>query len=51
MNREEEFEKWFDEYFLSTQGFDSPFSYKDVREAFFRGYKIGKVFDYFERKK
>ena len=34
-----EFEKWFDEYFCNQQGEDSPYMYRDVREAFREGWK------------
>lgn len=42
MNLRNEFEKWFDEYFLDTQGEDSPYSYFDIKEAFRAGWKIAK---------
>lgn len=42
MNRDEEFEKWYDEYFGNTQGEDSPYTYNDVKIAFFKGFKVAK---------
>jgi hypothetical protein len=38
MNRDEEFEKWFEEYFCNTQTDDSPYTYNDVKIAFYKGY-------------
>ena len=32
-----EFEKWYDKYFCSVQGEDSPYHYEDVLEAFKAG--------------
>ncbi len=42
MNRDEEFEKWYDEYFGNAQGEDSPYTYNDVKIAFFKGFKTAK---------
>lgn len=42
MKKIEEFNKWFEEYFYNTQTEDSPFSYKDIKLAFFNGYIKGK---------
>jgi hypothetical protein len=42
MSRDEEFEKWYEDYFCNQQGEDSPYSYNDVKIAFFKGYSIGK---------
>ena len=42
MNRDDEFEKWYDEYFGNAQGEDSPYSYNDVKIAFFSGWKCFK---------
>ena len=33
------FDNWFDEYFVDTQGEDSPYRYEDVKEAFEAGAK------------
>lgn len=41
MSRDDEFQKWFDEYFGNAQGEDSPYSYNDVKMAFYRGFKKG----------
>ncbi len=42
MNRDDAFEEWYDEYFVDTQGEDSPYSYDDVKIAFFSGWKWHK---------
>lgn len=42
MSRDDEFQKWYDEYFNCTQGEDSSYSYTDVKMAFYRGFKKGK---------
>lgn len=42
MNRDDEFEKWYDEYFDNAQGEDSPYSYNDVKIAFYKGFQIAK---------
>ncbi|MDD5059414.1 MAG: hypothetical protein PHQ60_16275 [Sideroxydans sp.] len=42
MNRDEAFELWYDEYFCDTQGEDSPYSYNDVKIAFYSGWKKHK---------
>jgi hypothetical protein len=41
-NRYYEFEKWYEEYFGTAQGEDSPYSYNDVKIAFLTGWKICK---------
>ena len=33
-----EFEKWFDDYFCDQQGEDSPYAYRDIRQAFKEGW-------------
>ena len=42
MNRDTEFEKWYEEYFCNTQGEDSPYSYNDVKIAYYSGWKKHK---------
>lgn len=42
MNRDDEFEKWYEEYFCDVQGEDSPYTYNDVKIAFYKGFSIGK---------
>ncbi len=42
MSRDEKFEEWYDEYFCDTQGEDSPYSYMDVKIAFYSGWKAYK---------
>ena len=38
-NRDDEFEKWYGDYFCDQQGEDSPYSYNDVKIAFYTGWK------------
>ena len=42
MGRDKEFEEWYKEYFCNTQGEDSPFTYDDVKMAFYSGWKWHK---------
>jgi len=42
MRKDKEFEKWFDDYFCDAQGEDSPYSYDDVRKAYYNGWKRHK---------
>lgn len=39
---DKEFEKWYDEYFCNCQGEDSPYSYDDVKIAYYSGWKKSK---------
>ena len=43
MERDESFESWYDEYFLGIggewKGKDIPYSYDDVKIAFYAGWK------------
>ena len=42
MNKYTEFKKWYEEYFCNTQGDDSPYSYNDVKIAYYSGWKKHK---------
>jgi len=42
MKRDEAFEIWYEEYFCNTQGEDSPYSYNDVKIAYYSGWKKHK---------
>ena len=44
MNRYNEFIKWFNDYFCDTQTDDSPFSYNDVKQAYYHGWEKYKSF-------
>jgi len=38
LKRDEGFEKWFDDYFGNSQTEDSPYTYDDVKMAFYAGW-------------
>ena len=42
MNKYNEFEKWYEEYFCNQQTEDSPYSFNDVKMAFLTAWKICK---------
>jgi hypothetical protein len=37
------FEDWFVTYFCYSQGEDSPYSYRDIKEAFEEGFNAGRL--------
>jgi len=41
MKKKNAFEEWFNEYFMCTQGEDSPYSYDDIVSAFTAGVDEG----------